>query len=346
MSDLEQFAKDEDRTVALERALINAQRELDKVKRSKEQYADVLYRAAGDAFSAFKVQPVAAPKAAKSRSKQQEIAVPLLSDTQLGKVTAHGDVIEYTTEKAVERVGLFADKIIELTEIQRTHHPVDEIHVAVLGDIVEGYDIFPGQIHLLDSGLYRQVVVSTSMLADYARKLAANFQSVTMTCVIGNHGRIGRRGDADPETNIDRMVYTMAEMATAGEPRIKWVIPQGAYDRNWYSVMQVGAYRALCIHGDQIRGHSGLPWYGFQKKINSWAAGAIPESFGDVFMGHWHQRALIPLNNRNVYVNGSTENYNTFAQEMLAAMSEPSQWLLYVHPEDGRVTTSYGVDLR
>lgn len=41
-----------------------------------------------------------------------------------------------------------------------------------------------------------------------------------------------------------------------------------------------------------------------------------------------------------------TESYNTFASEMLAAQSEPMQWLLFVRPDAGRVTASYGVELR
>jgi hypothetical protein len=63
-------------------------------------------------------------------------------------------------------------------------------------------------------------------------------------------------------------------------------------------------------------------------------------------MGHWHQLARIPLNSKSVWVNGSTESTNTYASENLAAQSEPSQWLLFVDPRAGRVTASYGVDLR
>jgi hypothetical protein len=120
--------------------------------------------------------------------------------------------------------------------------------------------------------------------------------------------------------------------------------PEG--ERNWYQVMELGEYRAMLIHGDQIRGHSGMPWYGLNKKINSWGSGGIPETFTDVMMGHYHQLGCIPLNQKKVWANGSTESTNTYAAENLAAQSEPSQWLLFVNPEAGRVTASYAVDLR
>ena len=138
---------------------------------------------------------------------------------------------------------------------------------------------------------------------------------------------------------------TIVQMLMANETRFSMKLRDGRRDRNWYDIVEVGNYRALAIHGDQIRGHSGFPWYGLGKKVQGWASGAIEEPFQDVFMGHWHQRSLIPLNKRDVYVNGSTESYNTYAQENLAAMGDPSQWLLFVHPEKGRVTSSYGVRL-
>jgi hypothetical protein len=89
----------------------------------------------------------------------------------------------------------------------------------------------------------------------------------------------------------------------------------------------------------------GFPWYGVGKKVHSWASGAIPETFNDLMMGHYHQLALVPMNKRSVWANGSTESTNTFAAETLAAQSDPSQWLLFVNPDAGKVTASYAVRL-
>jgi DNA repair exonuclease SbcCD nuclease subunit len=141
------------------------------------------------------------------------------------------------------------------------------------------------------------------------------------------------------------MLYKIVEQILAHEPRIKFNIPDGKGERNWYGILREGDYSALMIHGDQIRGHSGFPWYGLGKKVNGWASGAIREPFKDVFMGHWHQNAVIPLNDRDVYVNGSTESYNTYAIENLAAIGRPSQRLLFVSPEKGSVTAQYKVNL-
>lgn len=344
--ELEDFASSAAVEDKLRGALTRAERKLDEVQRSQRHYLETLHQAVEDAFASFKLNPIKAPKADVRASAKPEVAMPLLSDTQLGKVTARGDSeLQYTSEIGIQRVRLYAEKIVELTDIQRSARPIPSCTAVMLGDIVEGEDIFPGQVHLIDSGLYRQVVNASGMLVDYLRYLLQHFESIDAYGIIGNHGRVGRRGVYDPETNMDRMVYWIAQLALKDEPRINWIIPEGKFERNWYSVIEIGNYRALAVHGDQFKGALGMPWYGFAKKINSWAAGSIPEPFQDVLMGHWHQRALIPLNTRNVYVNGSTESYNTFAQEVLGAMSDPSQWLLYVSPERGRVTAQYGVDL-
>ena len=101
----------------------------------------------------------------------------------------------------------------------------------------------------------------------------------------------------------------------------------------------------MLIHGDQIRGSMGFPWYGLGKKVHAWASGGLPDTFDDVFMGHYHQMACVPLNHRTVWANGSTESTNTFAQETLAAQSSPAQWLLFVDPVAGTVESAYPVRL-
>lgn len=313
-------------------------RKLEKSRISKDELVEAVYEAVKDAASTLTIDPVKPPVKDKRR-KHEEVAVPLVSDLQLAKVTP-----TYDSDTCEKRMELYADKIIELTDIQRSDHPIRRAVVPCLGDIIEGECIFPGQSHLIDGGLYRQIAVDgPRIIVNFLRKLLTCFDTIHVEWVIGNHGRIGRRGDFEPETNGDRMLGKIVSDLLRNEPRITFNIPDGRGERNWYSVCEVGNWKALCIHGDQIKGHSGFPWYGLGKKVNGWASGAIPEEFFDVLMGHWHQIASIPLNKRTVYVNGSTESYNTFAQENLAAMSDPAQWLLFVHPEHGRVTAEYKV---
>lgn len=320
-------------------------RQLHEVKHRQADYLATVEEAVRDSIERIEIAPVPLPAAySLTPPAGDEYAVALLSDLQTGKITP-----DYNSDVCRERVMKYADKVIELAKIQELHHPVRHCVVAMLGDMVEGVDIFPGQQWLIDSTLYDQVFNTTPVIiVDFVRRLLTHFDTVTAFAADGNHGRIGRKGTFGPDDNADRMVYRVVEMMLRDEPRFALHMRDPRGERNWYLKMDLGAYSALLIHGDQIRGHSGFPWYGLGKKVQGWGSGALgaDSGFQDVFMGHWHQLARIPLNHRAVWVNGSTESTNTYAAENLAAQSEPMQWLLFVDPEKGRVTASYGVDLR
>lgn len=338
--DLSEDASLHDRLAAMTRQRDNLARQLQATKHRNQDYLDTVWAAVEETVSTIVIPPVEAPRGGLSTVTAGEVAVALLSDLQMGKRTP-----DYDSGVCSERVMRYARKIVALSSRQgaRPRHLV----VPMLGDMIEGVDIFPGQQWLIDSTLYAQLFNTTpALLADFCRYLLAHFETVTVYAVDGNHGRIGRKGQFGPMDNADRMLYRILALLLRDEPRFQLHMTDPEGERNWYQVMELGAYSALLIHGDQIRGHSGFPWYGLGKKVNGWGSGGIPEQFRDVFMGHYHQLGRIPLNQRSVWCNGSTESTNTFAAETLAAQSEPMQWLLFVDPTAGRVTASYGVELK
>ncbi|MER5252925.1 hypothetical protein [Streptomyces sp. NPDC002855] len=319
-------------------------RQLYETKHKHADYLEAVETAVKEAVERIDIAPVESIVwNAGATDAKEEYAVALLSDLQTGKRTP-----DYDSDICRDRVMRYARKIVDIATIQRLHHPVRHCVVPMLGDMIEGIDIFPGQQYLVDSTLYDQLFNTTpTILADFVRFLLGHFETVTVYAVDGNHGRIGRRGQFGPMDNADRMLYRILAMLMRDEPRFKLIMTDPKGERNWYQVMQLGTYKALLIHGDQIRGHSGFPWYGLGKKVQGWGSGGLgaDSDFKDVFMGHYHQLARVPLNHRAVYCNGSTESTNTFAAECLAAQSEPTQWLLFVDPTAGRVTASYGVEL-
>lgn len=338
--DLSEDASLQDRLAAMTRQRDNLARQLDGVKHKHQDYIDTVWSAVQETVSTIVIPPVELPLRAEENDGLGPVAVALLSDLQTGKRTP-----DYNSGVCRDRVMRYARKIVDLSA--RQSPPPRHIVVPMLGDMIEGVDIFPGQQWLIDSTLYAQLFNTTpALLADFCRYLLAHFDTVTVHAVDGNHGRIGRKGQFGPMDNADRMLYRILALLLRDEPRFSLHMTDPEGERNWYQVLELGAYSALLIHGDQIRGHSGFPWYGLGKKVNGWGSGGIPEQFRDVFMGHYHQLGRIPLNHRSVWCNGSTESTNTFAAETLAAQSEPSQWLLFVDPIAGRVTASYGVELK
>lgn len=310
--------------------------EYEKLKSKEDHLADAVYRAVKEDIADNKIDRVPPPPKDK-RKASEEVAVAILSDWQLAKVTP-----TYNSQICETRIEQYAETVIRLTEIQRAEHPVKHLHVWALGDIIEGELIFPGQSFLIDGGLYRQITVDgPRIMKNFIIKMLENFETVTFVGVIGNHGSIGGRArrDHDPETNGDRMLYRIVQLMFENEKRVKFIIPDGKGERNWYAIDTIGNYKSLLIHGDQFGSLS--TFYSFQKKIFGWKVGAIEEEFDDVYFGHFHTPTKMTFNSVQCRISGSPESTNTYAMESLAAIGKASQPLMFVHPDRGIVTAEY-----
>lgn len=335
-ADVDALSELDETKAALGRAL----RALDKAKKTKADLAEAVYRAARDGIAALNLRPVK-PHVRDRRSSGAEVGVAMLGDLQLGKVTPN-----YNSKVCEERIERYAEKIFTLTDIQRSDHPVRELRVWMLGDMIEGICIFPGQQWLVDASLYRQITLDgPRIVGNFLRSMLGYFDKVHVTAVIGNHGRLGKWGEYDPESNGDRMLYRITQQLLGHEKRLTWTIPDGMGERHWYAVERIGNYSSLLLHGDQFGGRmmGTLTRIGVQRKIGGWKSGAIPEPFKDVAFAHWHTLEEFSVCGCTARCNGSPESYNTFAQEALAAMSPPSQRLMYVHPAEGIVTAEHKV---
>lgn len=324
---------------AKDEALRRALRSLAKLKAQRAELVAAVYQAARDGFAALNLAPVIPPKHDKRRSP--EVAVAMLGDWQLGKVTP-----TYSSTVCEKRIERLAEKISLLTKIQRADHPVNELRVWMLGDMIEGITVFPGQAYQVDASLYRQIAINgPRIMGNFLRRMLSEFERVHVTAVIGNHGRLGRHGEYDPESNGDRMLYRITQQLLEDEKRLTWTIPDGQGERHWYAIDRIGKYSCLLFHGDQFGGRmmGTLTRLGVQRKVGGWKAGAIPEHFDDVAFGHWHILEEFAVSHCQARCNGSPESYNTFAQEALAAMSPPSQRLMFVHPGLGKVTSEHKV---
>lgn len=316
-----------------QRIIDRLQRQLAAEKQRTDRLHAAVREAVSDSIAALHIPPVAPPPKDR-RTKDPEIAVLLLSDFQLGKATP-----TYSSEICEQRIARLRDRVDRLIEIQRADHPVKKIALFLLGDMVEGELIFPGQHWEIDSSLFRQVTVDgPRILADTIRWAESRFESVEVHAVPGNHGRIGGRSsrDMNPESNADRMLYEVTRQLTPG---VSWNVTL-----DWWTVADLGERcRFLLAHGHQIRGYAGLPWYGFLKKVLGWGSmeRLWPQmAFDHVAVGHFHTPTTMYFNGRRVWVNASTESHNPYALEQLAAAGEPAQWLLFVKPGRG-VTAEY-----
>jgi hypothetical protein len=308
-----------------------------KLRRAQTKSADLVqavYEGARDAAVVLGNPPAIPKPKADKRTAKAEVALLHVSDWQWGKVTQ-----SFNSDIAAERVDRLAKLVVRLTSIERADHPVHECHVMLGGDMVEGVAIFPGQTFEIDGPLFKQMFRAVGGGERLLRTMLANFERVVIWEEPGNHGRLGRKGDHPEEDSADLLVYRLIRERLAAyeqEGRLVWNETQG-----WHSIVEIGKYRALLVHGDEIRSFGGqTPAFGIAKKVNAWATGIVAP-FTDAYMGHWHALHVIPLahGKGRVFVNGSLESDNVYAQEFVGASGTPSQRLNFIAPDRGRVAT-------
>jgi hypothetical protein len=325
--------RNEEELSELRAALKRAQAGEAAAKRKTEQLVAAVYQAAKDASLAAGNPKVVAPTKDKRKAKA-EVALIHTTDWQLGKRT-----VSYGTATCAKRIEEFTQKVLDITSIQRAHHPVRDATLLVGGDICEGVGIFPGQQWEVEAHLYEQLFEASRILNGMIRSLAGFFEKVHVVCEFGNHGRLGRRGDMPYGDNIDRMIYRVTQERTEDVKNVTWQMSDA-----WYQIFAIGNYKGLLVHGDEVKSFGGnTPAFGILRKVNSWATGVV-EDFADCYMGHWHQPLSLTMSNGGrTYVTGSPESANEYAREFVAATSIPSQRLHFIDPDKGRVTAEYNV---
>jgi hypothetical protein len=317
----------------LRSALKRSQQAESKAKRKSADLVAAVYQATLDAARAADRPKVVAPKKDK-RSTKAEVALIHATDWQLGKRT-----VSYGIDTLNKRMSLFTEKVMELTAIQRAHHPVKEATLMFGGDMVEGIGIFPGQAYEVEAHLFEQLFEASRVMESMVASFAGFFEKVNVVCEFGNHGRIGRKGDMPYGDNIDRVAYRITQDRTNHLKNVSW-----QQSDDWYQIVRIGNYEALLVHGDEIKSFGGnTPAFGILRKANAWSTGVV-ERFLDVYMGHFHTPMTLTMaNGGRVFVTGSPESHNEYAREFIAATSTPSQRLHFVDPAKGRVTAEYNV---
>lgn len=337
MSRFEEFAEQTSELDALRTANQNLTQQLAKANAKTDRLVEAAFNGARDAMVSYGKPSVTRPPAkSKSSGKDEEVALWHLTDWQGSKLTT-----SYNSDVMAERVMRFCDKATQITEIQRADHPVRECVILFGGDMVEGLFNFPTQPFEIDATLFEQYVkVSRLQMAVVQRALAC-YDRVKVVAEWGNHGRVGSKRSAVPRSdNFDRMTYELARQMLQHEKRLTWDDCPEDIQR-----VEIGNYRALLIHGDEIgRGGFASPMTIVQH-ANRWKSGAYDWDFRDVYVGHYHTHNEWAMANGegSVYQTGSTESDNRYARDTMAASAVPSQRLHFINPDRGRVTSVYRI---
>jgi len=298
-------------------------RELRKL-RAKKTFFEVVGEEVISAIEALPPPPK--PQAEHLNLKQRfepEESVTLFSDSQIGQkvdVGESGGLGGYNIDIFFERLDFFKASQKKIFEIQHANTPCPVHNVFFLGDIVDGTTIFKGQQRQTDLQVIAQVQMAVQSLAQYISWLSGLYPwTINVYGVIGNHGRVGDKGEESPLANFDHLIYWML---------IKWLETHDNVhiypSESWYQIVERMGWAFLLVHGDDCRSWAGIPFYGLQPKAN--------QGYNYMCVGHHHREAELEdyiLMNSN-WVGGSE-----LSMKRMQAAGAPTQTMFGIHPDYG-----------
>ena len=338
-------------------AIVLLEREIKSLKRklSKGQGVEDLIRRCVEHHYARPPELILPPRPKELGKGTEQIAIAHISDTQMGKRTA-----TYDSVVGAERCHRYAQKIVEITKVKRAGSKITDLRLYLGGDMVEGeVGNYPSQPYDIDSPVIEQAMrTCPDIFEGMIYYLLHHFDKIHVVGVPGNHGRgASFYATRHNKTNWDRVFYwNLHDRIRGSDTKAKQPCECGS--KRWWKnccgkeirrrvtfdiaeefwcLDRVWGWGNLVVHGDQIRGWAGIPYYGVQKKTHGWAD-AMPKDWDNLLFGHFHTYAAGTINYRRWFCNGTTESSNSYALEALAAAGPPSQRLLYMTEKNGIIS--------
>jgi len=281
----------------------------------KEEEPEIIYQPYPD----FKIKPF---RVAKKTRDIEDITL-VISDPHLGKVTE-----SYSVEVAEKRLDYLLDSAMRIINL---HRPIGKAYIFLIGDIVQGENAYQGsRIGETSIGVWEQINDhAIPLLARFVLSLLQGVSGVEVYGVCGNHG-VYDRHQATKHTNWDNFVYKGLEKALENQKGISVHCPS-----EFYQLVNIRGFRFFLVHGDQVRGTSGIPLFALRRKLQEWYA--YVGGFHYAYVGHFHTWGADQVNSEADYqISPPLVTGDEWALQVVGRASKPIQLCFGIHPKYGR----------
>ena len=246
----------------------------------------------------------------------------------------------YTPAIASKRVKNVFQKTVELVEAFRHLTEIDELVIAVLGDMITGYIheelVESNWLSPTEACLEVQDLLVSGI--DFLQK-ELKPKSIIIPTAFGNHGRTTAKSRISTgyANSYEWLMYQQLawHYEKIGSP-IRWKVGRG-----YHNVLNVQGHKVRFHHGDAIRYSGGVGGITIpvNKAIAAWNKAERADL--DVF-GHYHTSK----DDAWWVSNGSLMGYNPFSVAIKAEYETPSQSLILVNAKRGKIisTRVFGED--
>ena len=333
ISEAELRTKYSEEVQELKRKLTSKDRQIEDYRRSHGSIM-TLFDSIKDSIPIYPKNKIEYRKPKKSRIDTPCGICLLISDSHYGAIQMASEIEgfgEFSPEICEKRSMKFIEESIEWTELQRSNYRIDKAHVLVVGDLISGdihhelsvTNAFPGP---------QQVVGAARILASQISALQPHFSEVIVHFITeDNHARLTKKPQAK-EAGINSFNYLVGIMAQ------QMLIQLSTVSFNIYpqyeAVVDVEGRKYLLLHGHNIMGWAGFPWYGVERKVAKEAIKRLNapdfKRFHKVIMGHWHT----PISHPIYWIGGSVSGTDAYDHKN-GRHGEPTQSSWLVHPKHG-----------
>lgn len=254
----------------------------------------------------------------------EEVMVALLSDLQAGKLTK-----SFNMEVLKTRLRRYVEKIVSIADTHRKAYDINELVIVMIGDMIDGESIYPGQPFEIEYGVVKQVFILVKEVAEQLEFLSNHFKKINIKYVPGNHGRNSKFGDK--YTNWDTVFYMALEAVLKGNQNINF---EGPKDKDVMLTFKINGHKFLAVHGNNINMWMNIPWYGIIQKSMRWK-GSLDEDWNYILLGHFHNYANFDWNDIEAIVNGTFVTDDDFGVEKIGMRSPSKQVIFGVHKKYG-----------
>jgi hypothetical protein len=281
-----------------------------------------------------------------TKSKIQESLVMHVSDGHHDAVvTAEetGGLEEYNFDVSCRRAERLVDTTLDFALNALSNYQFEDLTVLLNGDFTSGciHDAEP-RSHYRNQ--FKNCLAIGQLYGLMLRDLAPYFPSINVVCLSGNHGRMTTKKDHHgAQQNWDYLIAKLAETHTRAIPNISFTIP------NAYSInVDIRGSVFNVSHGDDVRGHQGIPFYGLLRRHGNLMKLAQVQRIEPIrysCVGHHHIAASLQDGNGELLANGAWLGTDAYAYNSFSGYREPSQLIHGVHDRHG-VTWKLNVQMR
>lgn len=294
------------------------------------------------------IRPVQPPKKLvfAKKTKTEETAVLCLGDLHIGEVVDSeetGGINHYDLDVFRYRLQFLAETVVDIIRNKMVGYNIKNLEIFGLGDYISG------MIHseLVETSGGKNIIdwlnFGSVVLAQFVQELAMEFEKITISCIVGNHGRLHQKPRfKNRYINFDYIMANQWSLLLQNQKNVSFNIP-----KSFYYIRNVEGHNFLLLHGDNNKSWMGIPWYSIKRNTTSLSEilNNDNEKIYSVCMGHFHQNgSLDTCFGGQIILNGSMVGGNEYSLGKMFTTSHPKQILMAVHPKKGK-TFQFDINL-